>query len=199
MHMVAMMLHTSSTHAHIYHLFIFVTIISIAVFPVCQRCDALSIRSRFTLSPIRRGIDGSSGNGGSGNNIPRRRLGDGDGDDNNSSDDAVAFNLASLCWMTNSDDDGACDVYDIPLPSHHNIKHLRGGSSGSGGGGVSTKKPSVGTSINDKLDSLQTLFFQPFRAISNKLPANPFMKTDKDDQQSKLKKQQELLSSTKVH
>ena len=188
-----MMLHTSSTHAHIYQFFIFVTIIYIAVFPVCQRCDALSIRSRFTLSPIRRGIDGidgSSGNGGRGNNIPRRRL-HGDGDDNNSSDDAVAFNLASLCLMTNSDDDGTCDVYDMPLPSHHSIKHLRGG-------GVSTKKPHIGTYINDKLDSLQTLFFQPFRAFSNKLPANPFMKADKDDQQSKLKKQQELLSSTKV-
>jgi len=163
----------------------------------------LTICDGFPLTPKNnninniRGGDGCNGfgnGGGSGdNNIPRtQHFYDEDGNG-----DIIACNL-SLLWLTEDliENDNISNV----ISEHevvdvlHETKHIRGG----GGVSPTKKKKSIGSSVNDSLNSIQTIMFHPFKSISKKIPTNPFKKRDDvEDEQSKIK-QRELLSSTIV-
>ena len=153
-------------------------------------------------------VDGN-GNGGGGNIRGIHVHNYYEEDDSGDSSDGVAFNLASLSWIRAQSDphendndipDGVSND-DIEHYQHHEVsptKNLRGG-------GVSTKsnnssKKSTSSSIiNDSLDSIQTILFQPNRVLSKRLPTNPWKKKDDDEETKKLKqKEEELLSTTKV-
>jgi len=176
-------------------------------------CDAFSF-PRFPLTPPSNNSRGTGYNGGGGGKTP----GTGphyfhDGDGNGSGDNT------SLYWMGTPSDE-----LDSDIAVEEDGEQLSSGSKREetneslvseptnilrGGGGVSAtesndnSKKYIGASVNDKLDSLQTMLFEPFRmagsALSKKLPANPFQKKEEgQSEQSKLKQQQELLSSTKI-
>ena len=193
------------------------TIVIVAVASFDKVCDAFSI-PRLPLSlqshhHIRGWVnnDGDgNGNGGGGNIRGIHVHNYYEEDDSGDSSDGVAFNLASLSWISAQSDphendndipDGVSNDMDIEHYQHHEVsptKNLRGG-------GVSTKsnnsreKSTSSSIINDSLDSIQTILFQPIRVLSKRLPTNPWKKKDDDEETKKLKqKEEELLSTTKV-
>ena len=134
----------------------------------------LTICDGFPLTPKNnniniRGGDGCNGfgNGGGGdNNIPRTTQHFYDEDGNG---DIIACNLATLLWSTedlieNDDISNVISEHEV-VDVLRETKHIRGG------GGVSPKKKkkSIGSSVNDSLDSIQTIMFQPFKTISKAL------------------------------
>ncbi|KAL9181529.1 hypothetical protein ACHAXT_010334 [Thalassiosira profunda] len=175
-------------------------------------CNAFSLPlPRFPLPRPSTNINGGC-NGGGGGKHPRFPMWHcHDGDDSGNSDGS-ACNLAGLYWISAPEEDE---------DAHHDItdSNARRGDMAMptetprGGGGVATKespakrsddaRKSFGASINDALDSVQTVMFGPLRvagsALSKAIPANPFKKsTDGQSDDAKLKEQQQLLTSTKV-
>eukprot|EP00579_Thalassiosira_antarctica_P009532 CAMPEP_0201919828 /NCGR_PEP_ID=MMETSP0903-20130614/8603_1 /ASSEMBLY_ACC=CAM_ASM_000552 /TAXON_ID=420261 /ORGANISM="Thalassiosira antarctica, Strain CCMP982" /LENGTH=328 /DNA_ID=CAMNT_0048456435 /DNA_START=45 /DNA_END=1027 /DNA_ORIENTATION=+ len=215
---------TSSSSSSCYRLHgpIVAIVIASALFQYRAGCDAFSF-PRFPLTPPSNSIQGRGWNngGGGGGKIPRRnsnRFHDGDG---NGSGDITAFNLASLYWIADpsgeSNYDSSIDTdreeVSVDKETMESLmstptKILRGGGGtsakeSSGTKSNSDKKKSIGASVNDTLDSLQTMLFEPIRIagskLSKNLPANLFQKNEGGQpKESKLKQQQDLLSSTKV-
>jgi len=168
-------------------------------------CDAFSF-PRFPIIPpsnninVRGGCDDGGNGGGKFPGDTGFQLSDGD---DNGNDDGVAFNLASLYWIAaTSEEPNNYDTSDEEEGEHVSQSEeknlmptpteiLRGGSVASTKSSSNSKK-SIGSSINDSLDSMQALLLEPFRLAGSE---NPFKKNG-DDQA--LKKQQDLLVSTKV-
>ncbi|KAL7537693.1 hypothetical protein ACHAXR_008005 [Thalassiosira sp. AJA248-18] len=206
-----------ATAAYGRHLMAAIVLVA-ALFHQLAGCDAFSLPRNPLHRPSTPNIFKGSNMGGGGGKIPRLNLRHFDGGDDDGGGDIIAFNLASLAWISAPSDesnlDSSIDAHGEEVPTEEGTKEslmysmstetLRGGAGISAKESTLTKsssdnKKSIGASVNDSLDSLQTMLFEPIRmagsALSKNLPANPFQKSKKE---FKMKQQQQLLTSTKV-